>query len=115
MKFMRSNQVWKLVDLPKGWKANRNKWVLKIKCQADGTIEKYKARLVVKGYTQWEGIYYEESFSLVVRFTLIHLILAIIASMDLELHQMDVKVAFLNGESKEEIYMQLLVSFIKEG
>ena len=96
MESMRTNQVWELVDLPKGRKAFRNKWVLKIKRKADDTIERYKACLVVKGYTQQEGIDYEETFSPVVRFTSIRLILAIVASLDLELHQIDVKTTFLN-------------------
>ena len=115
MESMRSNQVWELVDLPKGCKAIGNKWVLKIKHKADGTIDKYKARLVAKGYTQQEGIDYEETFSHVVRFTSIRLILAIVASMDLELHQMDVKTTFLNGDLEEEIYMQQPVGFVNEG
>ena len=68
-------------------------------------IDKYKARLVSKGYTQQERIYYKETFSPVVIFISIHLILAIIASIDLELHQMDVKTIFLNGDLEEEIYM----------
>ena len=106
MESIRSNHVWKLVDLPKGHKAIGNKWVLKIKRKADGSIKRYKARLVVKGYTQQEGIEYEETFSPIMRFTSIRLILAIVANLDLELHQMDVKTAFLNGELDEKIYMQ---------
>lgn len=98
MESIKSNQVWELVDLPMGRKAIGNKWVLKIKRKADGSIERYKARLVAKGYTQQEGIDYEETFSLIVRFTSIRLILSIVANLDLELHQMDVKTAFLNGE-----------------
>ena len=105
MASMRSNHVWELVDLPKGRKTIRNKWVLKIKRKADGSIERYKARLVAKDYTLQEGIDCEETFSPVVRFTSIRLILAIVANLDLELHQMDVKTAFLNGELDEEIYM----------
>ena len=78
---------------------------LRIKRKVDGIIEKYKACLVAKGYIQQEGINYKETFSLVVRFGSIRLILAIVAYMDLELHQMDVKTTFLNEELKEEIHM----------
>ena len=112
---MKINQVWELVDLPTGRRAIGNKWVLKIKQKADGSIERYKARLVAKGFTQQEGIDYEETFSPVVRFTSIRLILALVAGLDLELHQMDVKTAFLNGELDEEIYMDQPTGFVKEG
>ena len=83
---MRKNQFLDLVDLPSNWKAIGNKWVLKIKRKADGSIENYKAQLVAKGNTQQEGIDYEETIYPVVRFTSIRLILAIVAHIDLELH-----------------------------
>ena len=70
----------------------------KSKQQADGSIERYKAFLEAKGYTQKEYIDFEKTFSLVVRFASIHLILTIISHLDLELHQTDVKTIFLNVE-----------------
>ena len=94
------NQVWSLVDLPAGRKAIGNKWILKIKRKADGSIDRYKACLVVKGYTQKEGIDYEETFSPVVRFTSIRLLLAIVINLNLELHQMDVKTSFLKWRAR---------------
>ena len=105
MESTKSNQGWDLVDLPLERRTIGYKWVLRIKRKADGTIERYKAHLVAKGYTQQEGIDYEETFSPVVRFAIIRLILAIVAHMDFKLHQMDVKTTFLNGELEEEIYM----------
>ena len=78
----------------------------------DGTIERYKARLVAKGYTQNEGIDYDQMGSPIVIFVLILLILAIIASLDLRLYQIDVKTTFLNGGLEEEIYMQQSNGFV---
>jgi len=99
------NQVWDLVDLPSGQRSIGNKWVLKIKSKMDESIERYKARLVAKDYTQEEKIDYEDTFSPVVRIISVRLILAIVIYMDLELYQMDIRTAFFNGELNEEIYM----------
>ncbi|KAL0391273.1 UNVERIFIED_CONTAM: Retrovirus-related Pol polyprotein from transposon TNT 1-94 [Sesamum latifolium] len=115
MSSMAKNNVWELVDLPAGRKTIGSKWVLKVKRKADGSIDKFKARLVTKGYTQREGIDYEETFSPVVRFASVRLILAIVAHLDLELFQMDVKTAFLNGELDEEIYMDQPEGFQEMG
>ncbi|XP_042517523.1 uncharacterized mitochondrial protein AtMg00820-like [Macadamia integrifolia] len=79
------NQVWKLVNLPLGHKTIGNKWVLKVKHKEDGSIDKYKARLMAKGYTQKEGVDYDETFSPAVRIALIRLILAIVVKLNLEL------------------------------
>ena len=83
-----------------------------IKRKPDGTRERYKARLVEKDYTQKERIDYDETFSPVVKFTSIRWILAIVESLDLELHQMDVKTVFLNGGLEEKIYLQQPSGFV---
>ncbi|CAM8953940.1 unnamed protein product [Rhodiola kirilowii] len=74
--------------------------------KVDGTVEKYKARLVIKGYKQKEGLDYFDTFSPVTRITSIRMIIVIAALHNLEIHQMDVKTAFLNGDLEEEIYME---------
>ena len=74
--------------------------------KADGSIDKYKARLVTKGYKQKECVDYCDTYSSVTRITSIGILIAIVALNDLEIHHMDVKIAFLNGELNEEIYME---------
>ena len=83
-----------------------SKWLYKIKHAADGSIEKYKARFFARGFSQKEGIDYEEMFSLVARYTSIRTIIALVANMKWRLHQMDVKTTFLNGVIEEEVYIE---------
>ena len=83
--------------------------------KADGAIDKYKARLVVKGYKQREGLDYFDTYSPVTRITFIRMLIAIAAVYKLEIHQMDVKTAFLNGDLEEEIYLEQLEGFIVPG
>ncbi|CAH9115649.1 unnamed protein product [Cuscuta europaea] len=100
------NHTWELVDLPPGCKPLGSKWIFKRKMKPDGSIDKYKARLVIKGYKQREGLDYFDTYSPVTRINSIRMILAIAALRNLEVHQMDVKTAFLNGDIDEEIYME---------
>ena len=95
---MKVNDVWKLVDSPKGVKPIGCKWVFKRKRGADGKVKTYKARLVAKGYHQRYGIDYDETFSLVAMLKSIRIMLTIAAHLDYEIWQMDVKTAFLKGE-----------------
>jgi hypothetical protein len=89
--------------------------VLKKKLRPDGTIDKYKARLVAKGYTQKEGEDFFDTYSPVARLTTIRVLLSLVASHGLLVHQMDVKIAFLNGELEEEIYMDQSEGFVVKG
>lgn len=102
---LHKNKTWQLVPLPRGRKAIGNKLVYKIKRDSNDQVERYRARLVVKGYAQKEGIDFNEIFSPVVRLTTIRVVLAMCATFDLHLEQLDVKTAFLHGELEEEIYM----------
>ena len=81
-----------------------SKWLFKIKHVADGSIEKYKERFFAHGFSQKEGIDYEDTFSLVARYTSIGTIIALAAKMKWKLHQMDMKTTFLKGVIKEEVY-----------
>ena len=81
------------------------RWVFKIKHIADGSIERYKACLVAKGYSQEDGTDHEETYSPVARYTSIRSVLAFANQLDLELHQVDVQTAFLNRALEEKIYM----------
>ena len=105
MQSMSINNVWELVELPDNCRAIGCKWVFKTKKDANGNIERFKARLVAKGFTQKEGIDFNETFSPVSTKDSFRIIMALVAHYDLELHQMDVKTAFLNGDLIEEVYM----------
>ena len=113
---LHKNHTWKIVEAPKNKKIVGCKWVFKKKessPESGGPI--YKARVVAKGFTQVEGVDFHEVFSPVVKHSSIRALLALVAMHDLELHQLDVKTAFLHGELEEEIYMKQPEGFEVKG
>ncbi|CAI7877714.1 unnamed protein product [Closterium sp. NIES-53] len=103
---IKENDVFELVDPPKGAYLVGCKWVLKKKLGPDGGVERYKARLVAQGYTQREGEHYSETFTPVTKATTLRVLLALAASLNLEVEQLDVCTAFLYGLRMEEVHMQ---------
>ena len=87
----------------------------KTKHDSKGNVERYKARLVAKGYTQKEGIDHKEAFSPVSKKDSLRIVMALVAHFDLELHQMDVKTTFLNGDLHEDVYIDQLEGFQDKG
>ena len=100
------NHTWDLVTLPPKQSVVGCKWIYKIKTCSDRSIERYKACLVAKGFTQEYEIDYEETFTPVARISSVYALLAIAVASKWDLFQMDVKNVFLNRELSEEVYMQ---------
>uniref|UniRef100_A0A2N9IA16 Retrovirus-related Pol polyprotein from transposon TNT 1-94 n=1 Tax=Fagus sylvatica TaxID=28930 RepID=A0A2N9IA16_FAGSY len=103
---LEANKTWDVIDCPAGVTPLGCKWVYSIKVKSDGSLDRYKARLVALGNNQEYGVNYEETFAPVAKMTTIRTILAIAASQNWDLHQMDVKNAFLHGDLKEDVYMR---------
>ena len=107
----RKKKTWILTKLPPNRKPITSKWVFKVKTKAYGTLDKCKAHLVARGFTQIQGIDYMETFSHVVKTNSIKVLLALATQYDFEIHQLDVKTAFLNGYIEEDIYMTIPEGF----
>src|SRR5258708_21455479 len=100
--------VYEVGPHPKGRKVVGSRWVFRIKRGPDGTIQKYKARVIAQGFTQVENINYNKTFAPVAKFASLRTILALATEEDLEVHQMDVKSAYLNDVLQQEIFMEAL-------
>ena len=101
-----SNGTWKLVELPPDRRAIGCRWVFKIKRNADGSVERYKARIVAKGFSQRPGYDFVEIFAPTIRMATVRLILAQAALEDLHMRSIDISHAFLNGDLEEDVYME---------
>ncbi|GJU87951.1 retrovirus-related pol polyprotein from transposon TNT 1-94 [Tanacetum coccineum] len=107
-------QVWELVPCPDKVMLIRLKWIYKVEIDEFGRVLKNKARLVAQGFRQEEGIDFEESFAPVARIKAIRIFVANAANKNMTIFQMDVKMAFLNGELKEEVYVSQLEGFVDQ-
>ena len=115
MDSLNKNKTWDLVELPEGRKPVTSKWVFKKKYKSDGTLERFKARLVARGFSQRFGFDYEETFSPVVRFDSVRVLLSVAAAQDMDTLQFDIKTAFLYGDLDETIYMEQPRGYEVEG
>jgi hypothetical protein len=106
------NDVWEVVPRPEGKSVVTSKWMFKIKHAVDEGIEKYKVRFVARGFSQKEGIDYDETFTSVARYTSMRTIISLASVLGWKFHQMDVKMAFLNGQVEEEVYIEQPESFM---
>jgi hypothetical protein len=113
-KSLLKNQTWDLVPLPSGRKLARCRWVYRTKSAADGQISRYKAKIFAKVFQQVHGIDYDETFTPAAKMDSIQLTHAIATTKGWEVHQMDVKNAFLHGDLSEEIYMEQPQGFMQD-
>ena len=108
------NQVWELVERPKDHNVIGTKWVFQNKQDQDGIVVRNKAKLVAQGYTQVEGLDFEETYDPVARLEAIRILLAYACAHNIKLYQMDMKSAFLNGYINELVYAEQSPSFEDE-
>ncbi|GJZ09562.1 retrovirus-related pol polyprotein from transposon TNT 1-94 [Tanacetum coccineum] len=109
---LEQNQTWTLVPRPHSTNIVGSKWVYRFKYKSDGTVDRYKDRLVAQGYTQIPGLDYCHTFSPVVKASTVRIVLSLAVLQKWKLHQLDVKNAFLNGNLNETVFMEQPPGFI---
>ena len=115
MQALDDNGTWDLVPLPTGKKAIDCRWVFVVKFNPDGSVIGLKTRLVVKGYAQTYGVDYFDTFSPIAKLTFVRMFISLTASYDWDLHQLDIKNAFLHGDLQNEVYMEQPSGFVAQG
>lgn len=107
--------MWRLIHKPKNKEVIDSKWIYKVIHDVDGMVQRNKAMLVAKGYSQQQGVNYNDTFSLVARLDTIRTLITLAGQNGWLLYQLDVKSVFLNGEFKQEVYVEQPRGFIIEG
>lgn len=104
---LEANNTWKITSLPQNKKVVGCKWIYKVKYKSDGSLDKYKARLVAQGFTQTAGVDYFQTFAPFAKMETVRLILSIAAIHNWHIYQLDITNAFLNRDLHEEVYMRI--------
>jgi hypothetical protein len=107
-----ANHTWDLVPRPPGTNVVTDKWLFRHKLTSDGSLDRYKARWVLRGFTQRPGVDYDETFSPIVKFATVRVVLSLALSRDWAIHQLDVKNAFLHGTLTETVYSSQPTGFV---
>ncbi|KAK8951032.1 hypothetical protein KSP39_PZI004596 [Platanthera zijinensis] len=115
LRALHKNNTWQLVDLPPGKRTVGSRWVFTVKQNQDGIVERYKARLVAQGYTQAQGIDYQDTFAPVAKMNTIRILFSCAVNRGWDLLQFDIKNAFLNGDLEEEVYMDTPPGLVIKG